>query len=59
MKLAGKGGFRFAVILGEDELARGVVQLKDLAASEQHEVARADLPALALDLKSRPIAAKA
>lgn len=47
MKLAGKGGFRFAVIVGADELAKDVVQLKDLAASEQREVARAELGAVA------------
>jgi len=43
MKLAGKGGHRFAVLLGGDELARGTVQLKDLANGEQHELARGEL----------------
>jgi len=43
MKTASKGGHRYAVILGPDELERGVVQLKDLRAAEQSEVARADL----------------
>ncbi len=45
MKAAGGGGHRFALLLGEDELERGVVQVKDLAAKEQQEVARAALAA--------------
>ena len=40
MKAAGKGGHKFAVIIGEDEIERGVVQLKDLEAKSQVEVAR-------------------
>jgi histidyl-tRNA synthetase len=40
---AGKIGARFAVIIGENELARGVVQLRDLAQSSQREVALAEL----------------
>ena len=36
---ASKIGARFAVIIGEDELARGVVQLRDLKHSTQREVA--------------------
>lgn len=43
MKLAGKGGHAFAVLLGGDELARGSVQLKDLRNGEQHELPRAEL----------------
>jgi histidyl-tRNA synthetase len=43
MKSAAKGGHRVAVILGEDELARGTVQLKDLHCEEQREVRRGDL----------------
>jgi histidyl-tRNA synthetase len=43
MKLAGKGGHRFAVVLGGNELARGSVQLKDLANGEQVELPRAEL----------------
>ena len=34
---------RYAVIIGENELARGVVQLRDLTHSTQHEVTFADL----------------
>ena len=39
MRRTNKIGARFAVILGENELARGVVQLRDLRASTQREVA--------------------
>jgi histidyl-tRNA synthetase len=39
---ASKIGARFAVIIGDDELARGVVQLRDLKNSSQREVAVAD-----------------
>ncbi len=45
MERANRIGARAAVILGEDEAARGVVQLKDLRTGEQAEVAIADLPA--------------
>lgn len=38
---ANKKGARAAVILGEDELARGVAKVKDLATGEQREVALA------------------
>jgi histidyl-tRNA synthetase len=40
---ASKIGARFAVIIGEDELARGVVQLRDLKQSTQREVAQGEL----------------
>lgn len=40
---ASKIGARFAVIIGDDELARGVVQLRDLKQSTQREVAEAEL----------------
>ena len=39
---ASKIGARFAVIIGDDELARGVVQLRDLKQSTQREVAEAE-----------------
>ena len=45
-KQAGRGGARFAVLLGLDELADGVVRLKDLAGGGEEDVAAADLPAL-------------
>ena len=45
MKTAGAGGHRFALVLGPDEMERGTVQVKDLAAGSQNEVARADVAA--------------
>ncbi|MEM7308624.1 MAG: histidine--tRNA ligase [Planctomycetota bacterium] len=56
LKAAAKGGHRLAVLLGPDELERGVVQLKDLAAGEQREVARAQLVAEARALLAAPAA---
>jgi histidyl-tRNA synthetase len=43
MKRADKVGANFAVILGSDELAKGVAQVKNLATGEQREVALAQL----------------
>ncbi|HET9835268.1 MAG TPA: histidine--tRNA ligase [Rhodanobacteraceae bacterium] len=43
LKYADRAGIRYALVLGEDELARGVVALKDLASGEQSEVSRAEL----------------
>ena len=43
LKLAGKGGHRFAIVLGPEELQRCSAQLKDLDSGEQREVARAEL----------------
>jgi histidyl-tRNA synthetase len=40
---ASKIGARFAVILGDDELTRGVAQLRDLRQSRQNEVPLVDL----------------
>ncbi len=45
MKRANKIGAYAAVILGEDELARGAVTLRNLDGGEQVEVALAELPA--------------
>lgn len=42
-KAADRYGARFAAILGDDELARGVVQLKNLATGEQEAVPLADV----------------
>jgi len=39
MQKADAAGARFAVILGDDELAKGVAAVKDLASGEQREVA--------------------
>jgi histidyl-tRNA synthetase len=43
MERANRTGARAAVILGDDELARGVAAVKDLAAGTQTEIALADL----------------
>ncbi|HVJ53982.1 MAG TPA: histidine--tRNA ligase [Aliidongia sp.] len=43
MKQANKIKARLALVLGEDELARGVVMLRDLDAGEQHEVPLAEI----------------
>ncbi len=43
MELANKAGARFAVIVGDDEIARGEVALKDMARGEQATVARSAL----------------
>ncbi len=52
MKRADRSGARFAVLIGDDELARGAVTLKDLASGEQGE-APADPAGLARTLLSR------
>jgi len=46
MERANRIGAGFAVILGEDELARGVAQVRDLRAGAQEEVALGDVAAL-------------
>lgn len=43
LKRADKVGARCAVILGSDELAKGIVQIKWLATGQQQEVKRTDL----------------
>ena len=45
MRHANRTGARVAVILGERELAEGVVQVRDLAGSEQRSVALEDVVA--------------
>lgn len=42
-KYADRAGIRFVLVLGEDELAKGVVTVKDLRREDQFEVARAEL----------------
>lgn len=42
---ADRAGIGFMLLLGEDELARGVVTVKDLRKQEQFEVARGDVAA--------------
>lgn len=43
MKQADKANARYALILGEDELAKGVVTLRDMESSGQEQVAREDI----------------
>jgi len=50
MERAGKSGARFALILGEDELAEGRVTCKDLGDGSQGHLARGDVVA---QLKAR------
>jgi histidyl-tRNA synthetase len=42
-KYADRAGIRFVVVLGEDELAKGVVTVKDLRREDQFEVTRTEL----------------
>lgn len=42
-KYADRAGIRFAVVIGDDELAKGVVTVKDLRRGDQFEVPRAEL----------------
>ena len=43
MKQADKANARYALILGEDELAKGVVTVRDMESSGQEHVAREDI----------------
>ncbi len=43
MERANRIGARAAVIIGDDDIARGVAQVKDLATGEQEAVALAEL----------------
>jgi histidyl-tRNA synthetase len=43
LKYADRAGIRFAVVIGEDEIARGAVAVKDLGRGDQFEVPRAEL----------------
>ena len=45
MKRADRIGARAALLLGEDELGRGAVALRDLHSGDQREVARDELEA--------------
>ena len=42
-KYADRAGIRFVIVLGEDELAKGVVTVKDMWRQDQFEVPRAEL----------------
>ena len=43
MKQADKANARYALILGEDELAKGVVTVRNMESSGQEQVAREDI----------------
>jgi histidyl-tRNA synthetase len=43
LRRAGKIGARYAIIIGEDEISRNVVQLRNLQESTQREIARAEV----------------
>ena len=43
MELANKLGARYALILGDDEIAAGVYSLKNMQSGEQHRVSREEL----------------
>jgi histidyl-tRNA synthetase len=42
-KYADRAGIRFVIVLGENEIAKGVVTVKDLRREDQFEVARSEL----------------
>ena len=44
-KVADRSGARWTLVLGADEIARGIVTVKDLGSGEQREVPRADVVA--------------
>ncbi|MEJ5312336.1 MAG: histidine--tRNA ligase [Anaerolineae bacterium] len=44
LRQADKRGARFAVIIGEDEIAQGVVVLRDMASGEQQTVPLSEIP---------------
>jgi histidyl-tRNA synthetase len=52
MRRADKIGARCALIIGADELSRGVVQIRDLKASAQREVARREIADAVASLRS-------
>jgi histidyl-tRNA synthetase len=53
MELANKLGARFALILGDDEIAAGEYSLKDMASGEQRRVRREDLVGHVSSIKPR------
>jgi histidyl-tRNA synthetase len=42
-KYADRAGIRFVIVLGSDEIAKGIVTVKDMRKQDQFEVTRADL----------------
>jgi histidyl-tRNA synthetase len=53
LKLADREKARWCVVVGDDELAKGVVQLKDLAAHTQQPVEQAKVLPVLSDLINR------
>ncbi len=55
-RYANRAGIRFVLVLGSDELARGVVTVKDMRKNDQFEVPRADLvQALRVELEQAEV----
>lgn len=54
-KAADRAGARVALVLGPDEVERGVVTLKDLASGEQHAVPRTEVVAAVRALRHGPL----
>lgn len=53
-KYADRAGIRFVIVLGENEIAKGVVTVKDLRREDQFEVARSELiKALRVELEQQ------
>ena len=59
-KYADRAGIRFVVVLGDDEIGKGTVTVKDLRRADQFEVARSDLArTLRVELAQPQVQAKA
>ena len=59
-KYADRAGIRFVVVLGEDEIAKGTVTVKDLRRADQFEVPRTDLArTLRVEMAQPQVQAKA
>jgi histidyl-tRNA synthetase len=55
-KYADRAGIRFVLVLGTDEMAKGVVTVKDMRSQEQFEVARGELvKALRVELEQAAV----
>jgi histidyl-tRNA synthetase len=55
-KYADRAGIRFVVVLGSDEIAKGIVTVKDMRKQDQFEVSRADLvKALRVELEQAEV----
>jgi histidyl-tRNA synthetase len=57
LRRANSTGARLCILLGDDELARGVVTLKDLSLREQAEVPESELPARVKEYLARAVPA--